>query len=146
MQTVNNTDQEQSIKDAFITGCFYPMIGGLISAVLLSLFATKSIFVVSCVLIVFTFIAFSLVLQGVVILYIPVYLFKLIFRRNTDDFDDDNFEQKRLWMIFPISVLIFWIGYYIISRTGNDAIIYPIVGLVNGGILYYLFKKQYIEL
>jgi hypothetical protein len=146
MQTENNINQEESLTDFLLKGCFYPLIGGLISVVLLSLFAVKSIFFVSCILVFFTLIGFNFVLQGVVILYLPIYVFKLIFHRDTTDFEEDNFEQNRLWMIFPISVLVFWIGYFFISRVESDAIIYPIIGLINGGILYYLFKKRYVEL
>lgn len=84
--------------------------------------------------------------HGLVILSLPFIAYKWLFKKKDEaEWDETKWEKKRIWVVFPISAAIFYLGSLLFSGTSYDAYSYTIVGLIFAGMIYWLTKNDYFS-
>lgn len=142
-----NQESPQEEK-AIINGasCLNLVLATLIPICALPVFADNTNLFVTVLMSILTFGGLSLALQGLFILSLPIVLIKSIFGKNTDKYlDDRTFEKRRIWVVFPVAIGIFYLGNLLVSGTPNDNLVYPAIGFVYALGLYIMTKMDYFH-
>lgn len=136
-------EEKAIIKGA---GCLNLFLAMLIPICALPVFADKTHIVLTLGMSILTFVGLTLAIQGLFILSIPILIIKAIFGRNTDKYlDDRKFEKSRVWVVFPIGIILFYLGNLLLSGTPNDNIAYPAIGFAYALALYIMTKMDYFH-
>ena len=139
----SSVEEKEIIKGA---GCLNILLASIIPFILLYSFADETHIFITLMMCFLTFFGLMLAFQGLVILSLPIVLVKMIFKRNTDKyFDDRKFEKSRIWVVFPIAIIIFYLGNLLVSNSPNDNFVYPAVGFAFALALYLMTKKDYFH-
>jgi hypothetical protein len=127
-------------------GCFNLLIPALIPFIGIGFFAENSNPIITFLMYFLSLVGLTIALQGIFILSLPIVIIKAVFRRNTDKYlDERKFEKSRIWVIFPIALILFWLGYHLASGVEGDKIVYLSVGFVFALALYFMTKKGYFH-
>lgn len=146
MSTENQESPQEEKAIIKGAGCLNLVLAALIPLILLPVFADKTHFFITWIMVFFTFFGLSFALYGLVILSLPIIIIKTIFGRSTEEYDDARkFEKSRIWVVFPIGIGIFYLGNKIVSGTPNDNLVYPAVGFLFALVLYVMTKMDYFH-
>jgi hypothetical protein len=132
------------------SGCLYPSLLGITTILILGGLAEYSHPLMTVIILFTILFGIAFIFTGIAFLSIPYFIIKNIITGKRPYLDlhienENEFDRKNAWLIFPISLLAFFLGYLIISRDSGDLYTYLGVGIFYGGIQYWMLKKGYFD-